>query len=84
MAITEGGVDELASNDGRNDTKSGRKVCKIGYKNGENRKKQNVQERLLINENRENGETKEPWKISAQNMQRFVTTNSKEKVDIKK
>ena len=84
MAITEGSVDELTSNNGKNDTKSGRNVYKNGYKNGENRKKQNVQERLLINENRENGETKEPWKISAQNMQRFVTTNSKEKVEIKK
>ena len=93
MAITEGSVDELTSSNGKNDTKSGWNVCKNGYKNGENRKKQNAQERLLINENRENGETnnnnikitnKEPWIMTAQNMQRFVTTNSKEKVEIAK
>ncbi len=93
MAITEGSVNKLTSSNGKNDTKLGQNVCKNGYKNGENRKKQNVQERLLINENRENGETnnnnikitnKSPWIMTAQNMQRFVTTNSKEKVEIAK
>ena len=84
-AITEGNAIELTSNNRKNDAKSGQNVCKNGYKNGENRKKQNIQERLSINKNRENGETNDnnnnieiinnkPWIITAQNMQRFVTT----------